>query len=93
MLGYLQLSSIPVPQHMKKAAAIFPYHRSVFIAPPWKEIFRQDRERKQDFDEAQRTYDALASIYNALSYDLIELPRAEVEDRCQFILHHLETKN
>jgi predicted ATPase len=92
VLGYLRLSDIPVPEHMNKAVALFRYSRTVFIAPPWKEIFRQDRERKQDFEEAQRTYDALVSIYKELSYDLLELPRASVQERCQFILSHIGIK-
>ena len=92
VLGYLRLSNLPVPEHMNKAAALFPYSRTVFIAPPWKEIFRQDRERKQDFDEAQRTYDALVCVYHALSYNLVELPLADVEQRCQFILARLNMK-
>ena len=88
VLGYLRLSNIPVPDHMSKAANLFPYNQTVFVAPPWKEIFCQDRERKQDFNEAQRTYDALVSVYNNLSYDLIRLPCIGVEERCQFILAH-----
>lgn len=89
VLGYLRLMNIAAPEHMRNAAREFGYHRTVFIAPPWREIFRQDVERKQDFDEAQRTYDALAATYNSLAYDLVELPRAGVEERCQFILAHL----
>src|SRR4029077_4126485 len=54
IIGYLRLIGTPVPEHVQKAAAEFLYHQTVFIAPPWREIFRQDIERKQDFDEAQR---------------------------------------
>jgi predicted ATPase len=86
VLGYLRLSSIPVPEHMKKAADLFLYSRTVFIAPPWKEIFRQDRERKQDFDEAVRTYEALASVYKGLGYDLVALPQRSIDGRVDFIL-------
>ena len=89
VLGYLRLTNIPAPEHMRKAARAFLYNRTVFIAPPWPEIFHQDLERKQDFDEAQRTYDALVSTYNGLHYHLIELPRVAVKERCQFILDHL----
>jgi len=89
VLGYLRLSNLPVPEHMNKAAALFPYSRTVFIAPPWKEIFRQDHERKQDFDQAIRTYDALAATYKALDYKLVEIPRIPVEQRARFILDHL----
>ncbi len=55
--GYLRLMGLPIPEHVQKAAEIFLYNRRVFIAPPWREIFRQDGERKQDFDEAMRTYE------------------------------------
>jgi predicted ATPase len=48
---------------MKRAVAVFRYNRRVFIAPPWREIFQQDSERKQDFDEAVRTYDSLVATY------------------------------
>ena len=89
VLGYLRLTNIPAPEHMRKAARAFLYNRTVFIAPPWPEIFHQDLERKQDFDEAQRTHDALVSTYNRLDYDLIELPRIAVKERCQFILDYL----
>ena len=62
-----------------KAVEIFRYHSRVFIAPPWEEIFRQDRERKQDFEEAVRTYEVLAETYAKCGYELVELPRVSVE--------------
>ena len=37
----------------------------VFIAPPWRDIFAQDAERRQDFAEAERTYQAMAETYTA----------------------------
>ena len=86
VLGYLRLIGLPVPEHVQKAAAEFLYNRTVFIAPPWREIFHQDVERKQDFDEAQRTYESLYRTYNELGYDLVELPKATVEDRITFVL-------
>ncbi|HEY9579494.1 hypothetical protein [Sphingopyxis granuli] len=41
------MSGLPVPQHVRSAAALFRYNRRVFIAPPWRAIFGQDTERKQ----------------------------------------------
>lgn len=89
VLGYLLLMNIPAPDYMQKAAREFCYSRFVFIAPPWREIFHQDVERKQDFEEAQRTYEALASAYTALGCRLVELPCIGIKERCEFILDHL----
>ena len=83
--GYLRLLGVPVPAHVRKAAEIFRYNRKVFIAPPWREIFIQDRERKQNFEEAIRTYEALKATYSENDYELIELPRASVEERVRFV--------
>ena len=43
VVGYLRLLGRPVPEHMQKAVDAFRYNRRVFIAPPWREIFRRDR--------------------------------------------------
>src|SRR5580658_95861 len=56
VLGYLRLSNLPIPSHVNNASGIFRYHRRVFIAPPWPQIFEIDRERKQSFEEAQATH-------------------------------------
>lgn len=86
VLGYLRLVKSPVPDYIGKATETFRYNRRVFIAPPWQEIFQQDRERKQDFDEALRTYETLAATYSALGYELVELPLAPITERVRFVL-------
>jgi predicted ATPase len=62
----------------------------VFIAPPWQEIFRQDRERKQDFHEAVRTYEAMVATYTESGYDLEEIPRVPVDERVRLVLHSVD---
>jgi len=86
VIGYLRMLGLPVPRHMEEAAATFRYHRRVFIAPPWPEIFRQDSERKQSLDEAVRTYEAMVEVYGTYGYELVEIPRSSVEQRVRFVL-------
>ena len=86
VLGYLRLSGLPVPSHLQRATQIFRYHRRVFIAPPWPEIFVADAERKQSFHEAQATYEVMIETYSALAYELIPLPLDSVQKRAQFVL-------
>jgi predicted ATPase len=86
VLGYLRLTGLPIPAHMKAAAERFRYNRRVFIAPPWPEIFAQDSERKQTLEEAERTHAAMVQIYAELDYELVALPQASVEERLRFVL-------
>lgn len=84
--GYLQLVGLPVPEHIRKAAELFRYNSRVFVAPPWREIFHADAERKQDWEEAVRTYEVLADAYLSNGYELVELPCVAMSERVRFVL-------
>jgi predicted ATPase len=86
VLGYLRLTGLSIPAHVERAAQMFRYNRQVFIAPPWREIFQIDAERKQSFDEAQATYEAMIKTYSGLGYTLIQLPLDSVEERVRYVL-------
>lgn len=88
-IGYLRLCGLPVPDHVDRAARAFRYAGIVFAAPPWREIYAQDAERKQDFAEAERTYEAVTGAYRDHGYELVELPRADVEARIAFVLERV----
>ena len=85
VIGYLTLCGLPVPAHLQRAAQQLRYHRQVFIAPVWPEIFDNDPERRQDLDEARRTFDAMAEVYSRLGYELVELPQVSVAERVAFV--------
>lgn len=86
IIGYIKLSGLEVPAHIEEAARRCLYNRRVFLLPPWPEIFVQDSERKQTQEEAERTFNAVAQAYADCGYELVEVPRADVEDRCRFVL-------
>ncbi|WP_442937763.1 AAA family ATPase [Nonomuraea sp. SBT364] len=86
--AYLALSGRPVPPHVRAAAATVRYGRA-FAAPPWPEIYERDAERKQDLDEAERTYAACVAAYEEYGYDLVTLPRASVGERARFVIRAL----
>ena len=71
---------------MEEEAWRLRYNRRVFIAPPWKEIFGRDDERRQDWHVAVRTYEIMAETYSGLGYELIELPRTPVDERTDFVI-------
>ncbi len=84
--GYLALCGLPVPPAVAEAAAALRYNPLVFITPPWEEIYRHDRERKQTFEEAVRTCNMMQHTYARLGYRLEILPQSSVEDRVKHLL-------
>lgn len=89
VIGYLRLCGLPVPPHAERAAAMFRYNRTVFIAPHWPEIYARDAERRQDTAEAAATHDTMAQVYAGLGYDLVPLPLASVKERARFVLERI----
>jgi predicted ATPase len=69
----------------------FPYNREVFVAPPWQEIYATDNERDQTFADSVRVHRRARDWYGALGFQLIELPQVSVDERCDFVLHRLQT--
>jgi predicted ATPase len=65
------------------------YHRRVFLAPPWPEIYATDPERPHTLAEALPEYERLLTDYAALGYDVAILPHLPVARRADFILEHL----
>lgn len=62
------------------------YHRRVFMAPPWPEIWQTDAERRHDFAAATDEFDRLVAAYTSLGYTLVMLDRAPVAARADQIL-------
>lgn len=89
VVGYLRLMDLAIPKYMQNAVEIFRYNPQVFVAPPWEAIYAKDRERKQDFREAVRTYEAIIATYRENRYQLIELPLVSVEERMRFVFESL----
>ncbi|MEM1009792.1 MAG: AAA family ATPase [Myxococcota bacterium] len=66
------------------------YHTQVFVAPPWSEIFFQDQERDQSFEESIRICTRLSHFYSQHGYTCITLPKKSIEQRVQFVLERCE---
>ncbi|MBY8821375.1 AAA family ATPase [Sphingomonas colocasiae] len=67
-----------------------PYHRRMFMAPPWPEIYEKDPERPHALTAAIAEYERLCLAYALLDYDVTPLPKASVRDRADHILQMLD---
>ena len=66
------------------------YHRRVFLAPPWPELYLIDRERHHNPAAAVAEYFRLLKAYPSLGYEVSVLPRVGVVERADFVLRMLE---
>lgn len=78
------------PAHWTEAAKRFRFHRKVFVAPPWPEIFENDSERRHSFEDAIGDYPVLLQIYRDFGYETIILPKLPVPERADFVLNALK---
>ena len=68
----------------------YQYFPKVFVLPPWKAIYVNDAERDHTFEHAESVYSATREWYRRLyRYQLIEVPRVSVAERCTFVLQAL----
>lgn len=88
---YMNMEKIPIPPAMKAMALAHSYASKVFILPPWKEIYKTDKERKQTWEEAVFTFESMKETYLGYGYEVIEVPKAAVGLRRAFIEKEIET--
>ena len=65
------------------------YARTVFLAPPWPEIYCRDAERQHDFREAKAEFHRLEDAFPELGYEVTLLPKIAVPDRAAFVIETL----
>lgn len=89
IFGYLRRSELDIPADYLEAHDACRYQKRVFILPPWPDIYVNDSERPQSFEEAEALHHAIRATYRSLGYDLVEVPKLPVETRCDFVLANL----
>ncbi|BBM85784.1 AAA family ATPase [Candidatus Uabimicrobium amorphum] len=72
------------------AAQKYRYCPTIFIVPPWREIFVNDAERRHSFSQAQKEYNRLVDLYHKYHYTMISIPKVSVDGRVRFVLERLE---
>ena len=89
-LAYLLKDKVPITNKWKSIANNYKYFRTVFITPPWEEIYIKDKERKEDFKNATEIHNCMIEAYNLFSYKVCIIPKMSVDERIEFIINHIE---
>jgi predicted ATPase len=88
LIGYLSRDGRAAPDEWRTASRA--YASVVFFAPPWREIFLNDAERPQTFDEAQELSVHIRRAYLDCGFHVIELVKGSVADRRRQVLDYLD---
>jgi predicted ATPase len=89
IIAYLTAAGLPVTAEYEEALQRYPYAQTVFLLPPWQEIYVQDEARRQTFEEAERIFHHIKSIYLSSGYEIVELPKCPVDQRVGRLLKKL----
>jgi len=67
----------------------YQYCSTVFVLPPWKAIYVKDAERDHTFEHAESVNSITQEWYHRCGYQLIEVPKVSVAQRCTYVLQAL----
>lgn len=80
----------PPSPALEEAVRTRRYNTRVFVFPPWREIYAADAERRQDWAEAEATFDRIVRMLTELDYEPVVVPKAAIEDRAAFVLARVD---
>lgn len=87
--AYIDYIGISYPTKFSKLCEKHRYDK-VYMLPPWKEIYTNDNERYESFEEALKIYQALKNAYKKYNYVITEVPFGSISERVQYINDSIE---
>jgi len=90
--GYLKCAGLSVGETLATALKESIYASPVFICPPWEEIYVNDPERPQTYQEAVHLHSEIQAAYLNAGYTVIEVPQLTVRERVQFIISQISLR-
>ena len=86
VIAYMKVAKLPVPQDYYESLKLYPYNKTVLILPPWPEIYINDNERWQTYEESVTIYRSLCDTYQSLNFILMEVPKLSLGERASFVI-------
>jgi len=92
LIAYLTAQSNPIPSYLLDFPFKTYYESTIFLTTPWKEIYCNDPQRPQSFQEAMRLHQYLIQAYQNLNFDIVLIPKTTLTKRVDFIRSFIESK-
>lgn len=88
-LAFARYHGFGTPEILWNAANEYRYADTVFVTPPWPEIYQNDSIRTETFSEAIKIHQIVLETYQDLNYRINELPLVPTAERVQYLLKNL----
>ncbi len=86
--GYMNYLGIDYPKYYHQSSYKNRY-TSVFMLPPWEEIYVSDNERYENYEQSLAIHNHLKKTYLELDYKIIDVPKETLDKRIHFILKNI----
>jgi len=71
----------------------YQYGPQVFVFPPWEAIYANDSERDHTFEHVEAVHRGVQEWYRRCHYQILEVPRVSVSERCAYVLQALQSSD
>lgn len=88
-IAYLEHANKKVEAHFKNFNFNKYYHKTIFFAQPWKEIYVQDKQRPQLFEVQIDLSERLIETYKKYGFNLLYLPFSTINSRVNYVLSNI----
>ena len=65
-------------------------YNKIFILPPWKDIYVNDKQRYESFEQCKQIHSEIVKIYREFEIEIIMLEKNSVNQRISSILKLLK---
>ena len=89
MIAYAELFRLDTKIYYNSANQ-YQYNPCVFWFKGWEDIYKNDDERKMNFQQAYEFGERAHEIYRGLGYDVNQVPMLSIEKRAEFICNKIQ---
>jgi len=89
VVAYLEYWQVDYPKEWTQMIEQNQYNKDVFYTPIWAEIYNKNNCRQESFQETTLIEQFLRKTYLKFGYNIIEIPKAPIEARVNFIMRNL----
>lgn len=83
----------PRDSRLEALITAHPYSSPIFLTPKWAPWYRSDDDRPFSRNKSFALNDSIESTYRSLGYDVVELPKVDVDGRAAFFASYMTSRN